>query len=442
MAFTDNCRATVKNLDCGSELPTQQPNTYPAFSVCLPFGRMLEWDGTGMRLSGSYTISDGRYGIVRVANGCIVDAEEQPVCEYTPQPCTPAASPCSGDGSSSISLISGLQNLLYFDATGALGAVLHVEGQDGITVSGYGTASSPLIISFDSSTEDTKTYINAGDLYLNISGSGSVTDPYQISHAVTTLGAGTYGGFTVDGAGHITGYEAQDLGITNVQSNGNISATKSGVTLTLTMDQQNSAGTYVMGGYSVTVDTYGVVTGISQAISLTPSSGSANAVLDVGKYTLSFNQLGSLVGYAENSTASVSSRFVELFFGTRTTTTIQFTSTENAYLLIEYEGYLPAVTSASSDSWYASGDPKWVSLSDPYQLYIDGKKVNAYCQLVKVSSTSAYAIRKIMILTDAFYAAGKHTVQILNTSQDDQFSNYAFSDNGVLSVSLVGKGEE
>ena len=79
---TNRCRSTIKHLDCGNIVETQAKNTYEPFSVCLPFGRQLVWDGQGLRLQGSITVTDGRYGLFTIENGCITKAEEQPACEY------------------------------------------------------------------------------------------------------------------------------------------------------------------------------------------------------------------------------------------------------------------------------------------------------------------------------------------------------------------------
>ena len=77
----DNCRKTIKNMACGAplEVESQSRNVYPAFSVCLPFGRALEWDGAGLRLKGRVTLPNGNYGTITVEDGCITDAQEQQI---------------------------------------------------------------------------------------------------------------------------------------------------------------------------------------------------------------------------------------------------------------------------------------------------------------------------------------------------------------------------
>ena len=41
---TNNCRNTVKVLDCGNDLENQHKNVYEPFSVCLPFGSLCGTD--------------------------------------------------------------------------------------------------------------------------------------------------------------------------------------------------------------------------------------------------------------------------------------------------------------------------------------------------------------------------------------------------------------
>lgn len=237
---TNKCRNTVKVLDCGSTLETQQKNTYEPFEVCLPFGRKLVYDGQGLRLQENVVLADGQYGLFTIENGCITDAFVQPVCEYTAQPCTPAATACGDGTSSDITLQPGEDNLLNFDASGRLGASLTYEtSTDGLTITGYGTATSPLVINYTPGEAD-KTYLQSGTpAVLPVSGTGTALDPYYVQHAESALGAGKYGEFTIDAFGHITGYEAQTLSVSSIIAGDGIVVSNAGTIYTIGMDHKS-----------------------------------------------------------------------------------------------------------------------------------------------------------------------------------------------------------
>ena len=102
----DTCRKTIKKTSCDSDIENQSAPEYKPFTVCLPFGASLEWDGQGLIYHESDNpISDGVYGTVTVQGNCISSAGAEPVCEYTPAPCAPAAGPCSGTGSGGAGVI-------------------------------------------------------------------------------------------------------------------------------------------------------------------------------------------------------------------------------------------------------------------------------------------------------------------------------------------------
>ena len=422
---TNNCRNTVKVLDCGNDLDNQHTTTYEPFSVCLPFGRQLVYDGQGLRLKGSVTIADGKYGQIVVQDGCITDALEQPVCEYTAQPCTPAATPCGDGTSGSITLQPGEDNLLNFDASGRLGAQLnYTTDTAGLTISGYGTVQSPLTINYTPG-EAAKTYVQAGSpTAVTVDGTGTAENPYNITHVSSPLGAGTYGQFTIDEFGHVTGYEEQDIGVTSLVAGDGIVLTQAGTSYTVGMERQSVYGTFQYGGYEVTSNGQGVVTNVSQAISLPVDTDTRTLTLDPTYNTFTFNEFGSLVGYTAREKEAACDQFAEMFDAGRSTTSITFTTTKSAYFKITYRGRLAA--SAPSSSTYG-----FYPLATPYSLSLGSRRLTAYA----FYSSAHTGIVEIVAVTDAFYAAGTYTVT-LNCSTED----FVFSDGAVLTVELIGRG--
>lgn len=416
----DTCRANPRHMDCGNSVKSASPE-YPAFKVCLPFGRALYWDGQGMRLMGEAVLADGVYGQITVVDGCITNAELQPVCEYTPAPCTPAVTPC-GDSSSSVSLQPGTDNLLNFDAAGRLGAQIHYSAGTGISISGSGTTSDPLLLSADFPDQES-TYIQGGMGPVTVSGTGVSSDPYEISHGTSGIAAGTYGNITVDDYGHIIAVDDSGGAITSITDIGGLKIQQTGTTVQLGLPTQAASGSFRFGGHDVTLDVYGRVTGVSQGISLSAQ------VIDGARYNIAVNELGSITGL-ELKTDPVTHTVTEFFTGTRETTAMQFTTTETGYFKITYEGNLG--TGSANNNLYG--------LPATWALYVDGRRVPAYarssCVVPTVSGAAgvpSYALTHVLALTDGYYAAAEHTVELRRTDGG------SFTDNGFLVVQLTGR---
>lgn len=419
---TNNCRNTVKVLDCGNDLENQRKNVYEPFSVCLPFGRQLVWDGQGLRLKGSVTIADGQYGLFTVENGCITKADEQPACEYTAQPCTPAATPC-GEGSSNIVLQPGEDNLLNFDATGRLGAQLNYSTTtEGMSISGYGTVNSPLVINYTPG-EAARTYVQSGSSAIGVRGTGTATEPYVITHASSVLGAGTYGQFTIDDFGHVTGYEDPGLGVTQIIGTNGITATNAGTVYTLSLERQTSYGTYQTGAYEITINGEGLVTEVTRNITIDVGEQATSITLDPLQNTFTFNAYGSLVDFTP-VTPVACDQFAGVFDAGRDTTSITFTTTKSAYFKITYRGCLPA--SKPSGTIYG-----YYTLASPYSLYVGTRRQSA----LAFYSTENTGIVEVVAITDAFYGAGTYTVDLRCSTED-----FTFIDGAVLTVELIGRG--
>ena len=420
---TNNCRNTVKVLDCGNDLDNQHKTVYEPFSVCLPFGRQLVYDGQGLRLKGSVTIADGKYGQIVVENGCITDALEQPVCEYTAQPCTPAATPC-GEGGGSVTLQPGENNLLNYDASGRLGAQLnYITSTEGLSITGYGTVSSPLTIDYTPG-EAAKTYVQGGTAAVTVTGEGTASSPYYVNHKTSALGSGTYGAFTIDDFGHITGYTEQSIGVTALVAGDGIVLAQAGTVYTVGMARQSVYGTFRVGGYDITTDGQGVVTNMSQVIEFPVSADTQTFTLDPILNTLTFNEYGSLVGYTAREKEPACDQFAEVFDAGRSTTSMTITTTKSAYFKITYRGRLAATAPSSSTYGY-------YSLGSPYSLYIGSRRLNA---LAFYSSAHA-GIVEVVAVTDAYYGAGTYTITLQCSTED-----FTFTDGAIMTVELIGRG--
>lgn len=421
---TNNCRDTVKVLDCGNDLDNQHKTVYDPFSVCLPFGRQLVYDGQGLRLKGSVTIADGKYGQIVVENGCITDALEQPVCEYTAQPCTPAATPCGDSGSGDVPLQPGADNILNYDASGRLGAQInYTTSTEGLLIYGHGTVSDPLTIEYTPG-EAAKTYVQAGTAAVTVSGQGTADNPYNVSHKSSPLGAGTYGQYTIDEFGHVTGYEEQSLGVTSIIAGDGTVVTNAGTVYTVGLARQSTYGTFRMGGYDITTSGEGVVTGVSQVIDFPVDVDTQSFTLDPILNTLSFNAYGSLVGYTPREKEAACDQFADVFDAGRNSTSMTITTTKNAFFKITYRGRLTA--SAPGSTVYG-----YYPLTSPYSLYVGSRRLTAYAYY---NSANA-GIVEVVAVTDAYYAPGNYTISLQCSTED-----FTFTDGAIMTVELIGRG--
>ncbi len=442
----DTCRKSIKQTTCQQDVPNTQQNQYEPFAVCLPFGRVLVYDGTGLRLNGSPSVPDGKYGQIVVQNGCITDAEEQPVCEYTPQPCTPAATGCSGSGDSSVTLQPGADNLLNYDASGRLGAQLYAQGDGGISVSGYGTASDPLIIRYSSGAAS-QTYVKQGNLAVGVTGSGSSTDPYYITHRESSLPAGTYNGITVDDYGHVSNIEEITTAVTGLVATTGIELKQTGTIYTVGLPiYSNLESQYELGGYAVTLSNNGVITGVSRTITIPVDASTGYTTIDPSFNYLSVNGYGNIVGITAH-TVNADDQFADVFEPSRTTTAMNITTTKQAYFKVFYRGklnYTSVLNTSSTGTTNTMDVSKYtgfVTIPSPYSLRVNGRAIPAYAKYDFIydvaKQATVYYISELIGVSDSFYAAGSHSVQVY-ANQDD----FSFNDTGILTVELVAKGNE
>lgn len=345
----DSCRKTIKVTDCGSDVSNSSEPIKEPFSVCLPFGRSLSYDGETIRLHGKSNIPDGTYGTITVENGCIVSAGEQPVCEYTPQPCAPASATCDGTSSNPTGIVLDPRagNIATLDSQGRLGAFIHYYAGANITITGTGTKSDPLRFSVTGGGEGGACYMISGTPdVIRLSGSGTSQDTYVIEHSALKDVSGTYGMFTFDKFGHLTNVDTSVTGNVTavIGDNNTIDVNMTGTIATVSMKATNYAkGIYNFGGYSAEVSQYGTIIDVKQTIDL---GGSIQ--IDASNYYINVNRYGSVIGVSPKSggggSETASGKTVSVFDGSETNAStsrkVLYTNTAACKLLIKYTGKL------------------------------------------------------------------------------------------------------
>lgn len=416
--MTDMCRKAPKNSQCDTtDLTNSSQKECAPFEACLPFGGKLSYDGDCMSFTRSSSIPDGRYGIIVVQDNCIVSAEPAPVFEYTPPSCTPASNPCGGSSGSGVVLQTNPCNLLSFDAAGRLGAYLEVEAGSGITLTGCGKTPSKLIISA-TPQEQSRTYIMPGtpDI-IPITGSGTSTaDPYIVSHAESPLQGESYGGFTIDAYGHITGlYSDGQTYIQSVIAGPGIEVNVEGPIATISLAASPLAPqTSLLGGYNLSTDISGRVTAIDRAITITAGT------IDPLYNSITVNAFGSITGTAPIQ-RMVDDKFSKYFDGERETTTMEFTTTFNGNFRISYTGDL--------GTYSGTGDANQglVPITNPYRVEVNGQVIPSYVRVL------GNRIVEVQVVSYGVYAAGTHTVELIGPAVTDE-APYPFYDYSMMDV--------
>lgn len=420
--MTTHCRKTERNNQCGVvEIGNQQRQVCTPFSVCLPFGRSLAFNGECITLEGAPSIPDGEYGIIVVENGCIVDARPNPVFDYTPPPCTPSVPPCGDGESGGVVLQPGICNLLSLDATGRLGAFLSYEAGDGVTITGCGTTSSPLVISAQTGGGD-KTYIISGTLdILPLEGEGTIDNPYVISHATTAIGPGVYAGFTLDAYGHIIAYTNPEAGaIASIIAGPGVAVEQQGAvaTIGLTASPQEP-GTWLLGGWALSTDLSGRVVGIERQIATVAGT------YDPMYNEIDVNEFGSITSIRP-TTRTVDTAFSTFFDGERDITSTQITIRTQGHFRITYRGDLGPATAPTPEVGL-------VPLPAPYRVRVNNLVTPAYARITDGRITEVHC------LAQPLYAAGTYTISISGPAATE--TTQPFSDTGMLDIVLVELGE-
>lgn len=361
----------------------------PEFSVCLPFGGRIYSEGGCVNYEEGTPPPDGVYSKVVVSNGCIVGLELADLPLYTSSPCAPVPNPCDceGGGGGALpdpSVTAG--NLFQYDAAGRPLVLLSARAGDGVSITGRGTASDPLIITANPG-ESAGIQIRAGNAYLTVSGNGSDKNPFLVSHRLNNV-AQTISGMTFDDAGHLVSYtQPSESGVIKgvVPGSGVDVSTdiKQGIaTVRLATPLHKSAGTYLMGGYSLDIDDNNIVYDVRRSIIFTAG------IYRLGQVDVTVNEYGSITEAIALPSTTVSTSACRQFTGTDMVREITFTTDKISSFHIEYSG-----TAIPTDT----------------VAYVDGTKVSGLLFPKTASS-------KFEAMTPALYSAGSHTVRIQSAS--------------------------
>lgn len=428
-----NCRITNKNTKCNNKPVDNitKPQCRP-FNTCIGFGKSISWDGDCLVSKGTPSVIDGWYSEIHVVNGCIIDARTAPIPIYTPPPCAPAAKPCDDNnngGESDIVLNPEGCNLLEY-ISGMLDARIYFGANTGLTVTGCGTQNDPLVLNVTPQTQNI--YIQSSTpQILPISGSGTSSDPFSISHADSGIQAGMYGSFEVDRYGHIIAYdESRDDVITGIiDGNGVSLSITSGLLSADLNDTGIDAGQYTLGGYTVTFNSTGQATDIRRDITITQGT------YQLGNYNVTINDIGSLtdISLVDIDTTAIPDTFIGSYRGDAGAVDIEreisFTTEFDGPLHVEYRGLLSQTNLNPGQS---------MTVPSGFDIAIDGTSV--VDQMIEVTGTFNTIVTPgntiVAIRGTSLNAidAGPHTVTITAPTA------LITQTDGVIRVQIVGKG--
>lgn len=388
---------------CDEEIQSaSEKGICPDWSVCLPFGgRLYAQDGC-VRLENGTPPKDGVYDRVVVENGCITSLEGTTIPYYQAETCAPEPCSCSdsgGGGAVTISPQSG--NLSRLDASGALLSTLTVQAGDGIALSGSGSLRDPLVIKSNPSAADL-TYVQSGNFGVVVTGAGTRTSPYSISHNTDGY-TGTINGMTFDQFGHLTSYNAPSTvnTVNAVIGKGRVDAVtdnSSGVvTLDITDPMYKVDGIYRMGGYDVTLDSKNFITNVQRVVTITEGNRY------FGVHRVELDETGALTDITDTSASETltydhaSKRFPadtaeDKFI-------IEISTTRVGNFRIRYkDNQRPTQTVKDKD-----GKDTEEIIPIAGTIYVDGTAV----------TTDVVGTDELTTLTTARYSIGAHTIQVI-----------------------------
>lgn len=291
----DKCSPRI-TFDCNGDT-IQEPQVKsgcPDFSLCLPWGGRLWQENGCLKAQPGTPPPDGIYDRIIIADGCIVGLEKADVALYVPPSCTevPAACASSSEGASSCEASPLAGNLYTCDASGRPLVRCSIKGGDGIIVSGRGTVSDPYHIRADISAETLR--VVAGNNGVTVTGTGSAADALVISHKGGGLNT-TVNGMRFDQYGHLVEYtEPTTSGTVNALVPGDgidvSTDNKTGIaTVSLSKPANALEGIYQLGGYDIQLDLKNRIFNLTQRINVQAQTYA------FGPFNVELNELGSVV---------------------------------------------------------------------------------------------------------------------------------------------------
>ena len=383
---------------------------YEPFQICLGLGRTLIYDGYGLTLQGTTTVADGWYSKFYLSNGCITTVDTATLPVYKVPSCASDCGCGSSTGSTGVVSVSPNPANLTTLSGGDILTTLTIGQCGGITVGGAGTASNPLTFSVPPSSASV--YFKSGTpSAITVTGSGSINDMYTVS-MTSVMAEGTYGGFSVDSYGRITGYTAPSPGVASAVDGYGTTANTVGGVLRIDLAQEFDATAQMFGGYQVSIDASGRVVTTMQSIQLEP----ADTFLPMRNYAVKFNELGSATEVTEVRVLANTSS--EYFYSIANTgddvvRSIVVTTDLPGYIEVDYTGGAPGFTVYTTP---------FTTVPNNYGISVDG--VRSTNQLLKthVSGmsqdtttklvTTQYACNGLIGKSNTVLQPGTHTIQI------------------------------
>lgn len=285
------------SLDCKKPKackPDEKPREiYPppteAFDFCVG-DYTVSWDGTRLRRERHRQTPDGTYSNITLVNGCITDYGycDEPI--YTPPYCNPSPGSCqdtggnsTGGSGGSVTISPHKDNTLSTTPAG-LFARTYVKAGDNISVTGTGTVNNPYVVSASTTASG-----GAGGAIIGRDGVKVTTSNTGVSYVSlepSALPAGKYEAFTLDAYGRIVGYDTSES--IKLAAGEGISITESIDGITIGHNVTDVDGTYQLGGYSLTMDRSGHITGIQRTTNL--EAGTYN----LGAYNVTVDEFGGV----------------------------------------------------------------------------------------------------------------------------------------------------
>ena len=286
--MSEKCPRPVQQ--CDPQILANATKACPDWSVCLPWGgRLYQTEGC-VRYKPGTPPPDGVYGLFTLKDGCFIAAEEHPSDVYHPDPCAPVPCPCDSEGGESTvcnpSTATG--NLYTCDASGKPLVKAYVNGGNNITVTGNGTSTNPFTISMQSLDTGVANIVSGSNAITVSKDGGTVTIGHKTGYNDQTIM-----GMTFDEFGHLTNYSAQDAtGITGLVPGEGVSIDvnqSSGIaTVSLQEPAYVRTGEYVVGGWTLELDHLNRVYNMTRHIEQTAGT------YVMGQYNVTLNDFGSV----------------------------------------------------------------------------------------------------------------------------------------------------